>query len=143
MGSPLPIQRELCRPVALDRHAARTRNSLLGMRIAGKAFEAFVEDVVMLEFAPGNEVLARATGRWVGKRVLDAAAVVRGGLLVPAAVLDLAALARYGRPYAGLVQGQRLRMARRLLRTGTPLVGDWVRTVRLLAVAYVYERRFG
>ncbi len=113
------------------------------MRIGSKAFEAFVEDVVVLEFAPGDEVLARATGRWVGERVGGAAAVARGGLLAPAAVLDLVSLARYARPYAVLGRRRRLRVARRFLRTEAPVVGDWVRAVRLLAVAYVYERRFG
>ena len=113
------------------------------MTIGKAALEAFVEDLVALEFEPRDEALARAAARWVGECTVGAAAVARCGLLAPAVILDITAVARYSRRFAALDRTRRLRMTARLADTRLSPTANWVRAVRLLAVVYVFERRFG
>jgi hypothetical protein len=112
------------------------------MTIGRKTLEAFAEDVVALEFAPGNPGLARETAHWVGERVIGAGPLASSGLLAPALALDIAMLARYASSYPHLARGQRMKIAGRLVSTHMPLAVDWVRAIRLLAVPYVFERRY-
>jgi hypothetical protein len=112
------------------------------MTIGRKTLEAFAEDVVALDFVPESTGLARETARWVGERAIEAGPLAGSGLLAPALALDMAMLARYARPYSSLTNGQRTKIAKRLARTRMPLAVDWVRAIRLLAVPYVFERRY-
>lgn len=102
----------------------------------------FVEDLVVLEACASDPASAPRTGDWVIARMDGAGQVVRAGLRATGTLLALSVWIRTGRPYAALGSERRLALARRLASSRLPLVADYVRAVRSLAVSHVYEARF-
>jgi hypothetical protein len=116
----------------------------MSARIAPSQFTAaFVSDLLDLEVDdvdPGLQ--ARATD-WVLARVDGATQPARVGLLVTAALLAGGVLLTQRAGYDELPDERRRALARRLADSGLPLVSDWVRAMRALALSYYFEAREG
>lgn len=103
---------------------------------------AFIDDLITLELDPADPELAVRTRDWVLARMGGAGQVTRAGLYATGALLALVVCVRTGRPYGALGSERRLTVARRLGSSRLPLVAEYVRAVRALAVTYFYEARF-
>jgi hypothetical protein len=76
-------------------------------------------------------------------RVDGATQPARAGLLVTAALLASGVLLSQRAAYDELPDERRRAVARRLIGSGLPLVSDWVRAMRALALSYYFEAREG
>jgi hypothetical protein len=103
----------------------------------------FVSDLVDLEVADADPQLrARATD-WVVSRVDGAAQPARLGLLLTASLVALGLRVTQRASYASLPDAKRQEVARRVVDSRLPLVSDWVRAMRALALSYYFEAREG
>lgn len=103
---------------------------------------ALTRDVIALEAGSVEPEIADRATAWVTSRFAGAGDVTALGLRVTGLLLAIAVSVTTGRRYAGLPDERRVRVARRLLDSRLPLVGEYVKAVRALALTYVYEARF-
>jgi hypothetical protein len=109
---------------------------------AGRSFlAAFAGDLIDLELGPLPAGLRDRARDWVVERMLGAGDVARTGFVLIGTLLAARVRARTGRSYAALDAERRRAIASRVARTRLPLVADYVRGIRSLAVTYVYEAR--
>lgn len=111
-------------------------------RRADGFLRAFTADLVDLELGPVPAELRDRTCGWVSDRVWGSGQLTRAGLGLVGAVLAAGVRTRTGKRYRDLPPERRHAIARRLLGTRLPLAGEYVKAVRSLAVAYVYDARY-
>ena len=102
---------------------------------------AFVDDLLTLDLGPVTDEERERTRGWVLERVAGAGSITRAGLGATGIALSAAVRARTGSRYADLPPDRRRAIADRLLTTAAPLVSEYARAVRALAVAYLYDLR--
>lgn len=108
----------------------------------GRRFlSAFADDLISLEIEPDDRRRER-TRAWVVERLAGAGQVTRLGIGLTGVLLGACVRAATGRGYDRLPPGRRRRVAGWLCRSSLPLVADYVRAVRALAVSHAYEERF-
>ena len=79
---------------------------------------------------------------WVLTRISGAGDLTRAGLAAAGLRLAVGVRLTTGRPYDRLTPDRRRAMVRWLAATRLPVAGEYVRAIRSLAVAYVYEARY-
>lgn len=104
--------------------------------------DILTRDLVDREFGPVDADTADRTAAWVRERFAGAGDVTAPGLRVTGQLVATAILVTERRPYAALPAARRAAILDRLLTTHAPLVAEYVRAIRALAVTYVYEDRF-
>jgi hypothetical protein len=103
---------------------------------------AFAGDLIELELGPLPPELRERATRWVTTRIGGAGDVARRGLRLTGRLIAIAIRLRFGRGYASLGRERRAEVTARLAASGLPLVAEYVRAVRALAVSYVYDARY-
>lgn len=103
---------------------------------------AFTADLVELELAPLPDGVAERTRGWVQDRVGGANQTTRAGIATTGLLLGAGVLVATGRPYERLPEARRLAIARRLAASRLPIVAEYVKAVRSLAVAYAFEAQY-
>jgi hypothetical protein len=103
---------------------------------------AFAADLIELELGPLPAELRDRATRWATTRIGGAGDVARLGLALTGRLIGTGILLRYGRAYRSLGEEHRRAVAARLAASGLPLVAEYVRAVRALAVSYVYDARY-
>jgi hypothetical protein len=103
---------------------------------------AFAGDLIELELGPLPPELRDRATHWVTTRIGGAGDVARLGLRLTGRLIGTAIRLRFGRGYAALGQERRTEVTARLAASGLPLVAEYVRAVRALAVSYVYDARY-
>ena len=109
---------------------------------ATRFLAAFTEDLVDLELGPVSPELRDRARQWVVARVGNAGDVARLGLTVAGTALAVGVRIRTGRSYDRLAPQRRSELARRLAGSRLPIAAEYVKAVRSLAVAYVFEARY-
>ena len=102
---------------------------------------ALTDDLVELDFGPVTEDERTRTRAWVVGRVAGAGQVTRAGLAVAGLVVAAGVVLTTGRPYQALSPERRRAVARRLAATRLPVAGEYVKAIRSLAVAYLFDLR--
>jgi hypothetical protein len=100
---------------------------------------AFTADLVDLEFGPQPQAVRAGAQEWVQTRIAGAGDVTRRGLRVAALALAGGVRLRTGHAYEGLPDAERRAIAERIAASSLPIVAEFVKAVRSLAVAYVYD----
>lgn len=104
--------------------------------------DSLTRDLIDREFGPVDADTRDAAAAWVRERFAGAGDVTAPGLRVTGRLVAAAILVIERRPYAALPAERRAAVLGRLLTTRMPLAAEYVRAIRSLAVAYVYEDRF-
>jgi hypothetical protein len=99
----------------------------------------FTADLIDLELGPLPAGLQERATAWVGARMAGAGDVARLGLGVAGGVIGAGVRLRFGRAYAALPSERRRRVTARLAKSRLPVVAEYVRAVRALAVTYVFD----
>ena len=107
---------------------------------AGRSFlTAFTADLIALELPEADEELAAATCAWVVARVDGASQLTCLGLTLVGTLFAAGVRASTGHAYGSLPTGRRRSVARRLVASQLPIVRDYARAIRALAVSRIYE----
>lgn len=109
---------------------------------ADRFLAALTDELLELELGPVDAELRDRTRAWVVERFAGAGDLTRFGLAMTGNLMALAIALTEGRPFQRLPEPRRRAIAARLARTRLPLAGEYVKAIRSLAVAYVYEARF-
>jgi hypothetical protein len=116
----------------------------MSARTAPSQFTAtFARDLLDLEVDDIDPSLRERATDWVTSRIDGAAQPARLGMLATSALLAGALALSRRASYATLPDDERRVVARRLIDSRLPLVSDWVRAVRALALSYYFEAREG
>ena len=119
-----------------------TRPRLAAVLRASERFLAgFTEDLVDLELGPVSAEVRVRTRDWVVDRVRGSATITRAGLAAAGALVAATVVLRTGGTYGRLPAERRRELARGLAASALPVVADYVKAVRSLAVTYVWEAR--
>jgi hypothetical protein len=106
---------------------------------ADRFLSAFAGDLIDLELGPLPANLRERAIDWITSRVAGAGDVARLGLTLTGRLIGAGVRLRLGRAYAALPAERRRRVASRLASSRLPLVAEYVRAVRALAVTYVFD----
>ena len=114
--------------------------------MSGAAFRflaVFTGDLLDLEAGPCEPELRQRATDWVLARIGGAAQPARLGLVATTLLIAAALQVSARGAYEQLPDERRRALARKLIDTRLPLVSDWVRAVRALALSYYFEARAG
>jgi hypothetical protein len=115
----------------------------LRRRLRGQAFlAAFTADLIELELDGLDAAARRDATDWVLDRIEGGTDLARIGFGAIATCLSVAVRACAGRRYESLPRERRLQVARKLLASRLPGIGELVRGTRALAISHAFEERF-